>query len=139
MGKRDKRVGDGDVVLRTLIWQGHVFVDLDTFGNLPVEDWSIRLAGGRALPDWIGLPYGNVVVITKPADIERVDLEVTLTPRDRAPVAMVVRIDLDTGAISLERSPQDATLRDGDAVQTTSVSSGTPFNDALQQVAFDNQ
>ncbi|MBX3597824.1 MAG: cadherin-like domain-containing protein, partial [Rhizobiaceae bacterium] len=68
-------------------------------GALAGGGQSITLADGRALPGWIELASGGVLVGRPPAGLPFLDLKIQATDKDNRTVADTVRIDLLTGAV----------------------------------------
>ena len=94
------RSGRGDVTLRTMIYQSHVYVDLMTFGNAPLSNWSVRMSNGGSLPNWINMPDTNLILIEQVADVERIRLEIIARLKSGEEIVFPVFINTENGEIT---------------------------------------
>ncbi|MEO1398698.1 MAG: hypothetical protein AAFU56_07525, partial [Pseudomonadota bacterium] len=90
--------GNGEALIRSLIYQDEVYVELSNLRG-KIEDWGVTLANGGAMPDWITMPASDLVLIDRPADVNHVHLEILGRTSKGELVTISVRIDLRTGEI----------------------------------------
>ena len=126
--------GEGQFSMRTVIWQDHTYVDLKTFGDTEVDNWSVKMRNGDNVPEWISMPDANVILIEKIADVDQVDLIVEAELPDGSIETFPIAVNLDTGEITLRNVPVQTsqTLPDR-SIQ--SVASATPLSDEIQRMA----
>ncbi|MEM1039278.1 MAG: Ig domain-containing protein, partial [Pseudomonadota bacterium] len=97
---------DGRVLVRSLIYQDEVFVELRNLRSDGVQDWGVGLSSGRPVPDWVTMPAGDLILIDRPADVDHLHLEVLGRLADGSVVTINVRVDLRTGEIVREGSTE---------------------------------
>ncbi|MEE9375031.1 MAG: Ig domain-containing protein, partial [Rhizobiaceae bacterium] len=123
----------GDITVRTMIYQKHMYVDLMTFGNAPLRDWSVRMSNGQAVPKWINMPGSNLVLIERVADIDRVNLDIIAHLRNGETVVFPVHLDMATGEITLHARAYQ--ISSSDHKQLVQTASATPLSDELTRLA----
>jgi len=125
--------GRGDVTLRTMIYQTHIYVDLMTFGNAPLKDWSVRMVDGSAVPGWINMPGSNIILIERVADIDHINFEIIAHLKSGERVVFPVHLDTASGGISLSAEAYQISGLTPDL--TTQSASATPLSDEISRLA----
>ncbi len=131
-------IADGQYVFRTVIWQEHTYVDLQSFGNVDMANWDVRLSSGQSLPSWISMPQDGVILIEKMADVDHVHLYIEGQMRDGGSVVFPVIINLDTGEITLQGDAQTSSAGSDDTTEAGGPDAGATalLNEEIQQSAF---
>ncbi|MEE9313428.1 MAG: putative Ig domain-containing protein, partial [Rhizobiaceae bacterium] len=123
----------GDITVRTMVYQTHMYVDLMTFGNAPLKDWSVRMSNGQPVPSWINMPGSNLVLIERVADVGRVNLDIIAHLKTGEKVVFPVHLDMTSGEIVLHaRAYQISSV---ETVQNQQTASATPLSDEITRLA----
>ncbi|MEM9677933.1 MAG: hypothetical protein AAF890_07735, partial [Pseudomonadota bacterium] len=104
---------DGRFLVRSLIYQDEVYIELRNLRSDGAEDWGVGLSSGRPVPEWVTMPAGDLILIDRPADLDHLHLEVLGRLADGAVVTINLRVDLRTGEIVRDGSTEVSQAQPG--------------------------
>ena len=123
-----------DVSMRSLIWQGRVYIDLVSLGSNPEIDWFVSSTSGGELPVWITMIDNNLIQIDRTVETNFVELDVNARGPDGQVNVYSIKVNIRTGEIVLVATQLAG--GSGEVAEPVQVVSATPFSDKIETTAL---
>ena len=102
--------GGKELIVETLLGRDNLYLNfsgIDRSASNAVADWTVELADGRPLPDWIKRDSARSLISEVPSGVELLNLKISATFFDGSTVERYIAINLRTGEIIPIKPPRD--------------------------------
>jgi hypothetical protein len=123
-----------DVSMRSLIWQGRVYIDLVSLGSNSEIDWFVSSPSGGELPVWITMIDNNLIQIDRTVETNFVELDVNARGPDGQVNVYSIKVNIRTGEIVLVATQLAG--GSGEVAEPVQAVSATPFSDKIETTAL---